>query len=90
MNVGGYNKEPDWVKIGPSLLVASSLVLAIRTAKWAANEGSTSSSVEWDAEVERSIKIAHRVLSSLLARSPHLFAQKNVPWYQPSEDGSPK
>jgi hypothetical protein len=23
MEVGGYNKEPDWVKIGPSLLVAA-------------------------------------------------------------------
>jgi hypothetical protein len=41
MEVGGYNKEPDWVKIGPSLLVAASLVIAIRTAKWAANECST-------------------------------------------------
>jgi hypothetical protein len=86
MEVGGYNKEPDWVKIGPSLLVAASLVLAIRTAKWTNQDTGTASSPEWDVEVERSIKIAHRVLSSLLARSPHLFAQKNVPWYQPSDE----
>jgi hypothetical protein len=86
MEVGGYNKEPDWVKIGPSLLVAASLVLAIRTSKWGANECSTASSVEWDAEVERSIKVAHRVLSSLLAKSSYLFAQKNVPRYQPSDE----
>src|ERR1700733_15258413 len=33
MEVGGYNKEPDWVKIGPSLLVAASLVLAIPHSK---------------------------------------------------------
>jgi hypothetical protein len=34
-----------------------------------------STSPEWDAEVEHSIKIAQRVLSHLLAMSPQLFPQ---------------
>jgi hypothetical protein len=32
--VGGYRREVDSQKLGPALLIASSLVLAIRTAKW--------------------------------------------------------
>ena len=36
LEVGGYNDRPDWPKLGPSLLIASALILAIRTAKWPA------------------------------------------------------
>jgi len=32
--VGGHRREVDYQKLGPSLLIASSLVLAIRTARW--------------------------------------------------------
>jgi len=32
--VGGYRREVDYQKLGPVLLIASSLVLAIRTARW--------------------------------------------------------
>jgi hypothetical protein len=90
MQVGGHNQEPDWIKLGPSLVVAASLVLAIRTAKWNTNQCATTSAPEWDAEVDRSIQIARRVLSHLLAKCPHLFPSKNVPWYQPSDDDAPK
>lgn len=31
--VGGVRKEVDYQKMGPALLIASSLVLAIRTAR---------------------------------------------------------
>jgi hypothetical protein len=90
MDVSGYNKQPDWVKLGPSLLVAASMVLAIRTAGWNVQQCETGSSPEWDVEVERSIKIAHRVLSNLLAKSAYLFPSKDVPWYQPSDENAPK
>ena len=30
--IGGYRREVDYQKLGPALLIASSLVLAIRTA----------------------------------------------------------
>ena len=34
MRVGGVRREVDQQKLGPALLIASSLVLAIRTARW--------------------------------------------------------
>jgi hypothetical protein len=33
LDIGGYDQKPDWPKLGPSLLIASCLILAIRTAK---------------------------------------------------------
>jgi hypothetical protein len=32
-SVGGHRREVDYQKLGPALLIASSLVLAIRTAR---------------------------------------------------------
>ncbi len=90
MQVGGVHKRLDHPRLGPSLLIASSLVLAIRTARWPREAVNTASQPEWDAEVEHSVQIATRVLSYLLSRSPGLFQQKDVPWYQPTEDDSPK
>jgi hypothetical protein len=34
MRIGGVRREVDQQKLGPALLIASSLVLAIRTARW--------------------------------------------------------
>ena len=31
--IGGYHEDIDWPKLGPSLLIASCLIVAIRTAK---------------------------------------------------------
>ncbi len=36
MQVIGHDKKPDWPKLGPSLMIATALVVAIRTAKWVA------------------------------------------------------
>jgi hypothetical protein len=87
MQIGGYNKRPDWVKLGPSLLIASCIILAIRTAKWAARNGSgTASDRDLEVEIDHSIHLADRVLSALLTRKENLFPSKDVPWYMPSED----
>ena len=90
MEVSGYNKQVDFAKLGSTLVIASSLVLAIRTAKWPRHTVATASSPEWDAEVGHSVEIAKRVLSHLMSHSPSFFQQKDVPWYQPSDDESPK
>jgi hypothetical protein len=90
MQSGGTTKEVDFAKLGPTLVIASSLVLALRTAKWSRFQESTASSPEWDAEVDHSIAIAKKVLSRLVSKSPSMFRQKDVPWYQASEDDSPK
>jgi hypothetical protein len=90
MQVGGVHRQVDFARLGPTLVIASSLVLAIRTARWPRDAETTASQTEWDAEVEHSVRIANRVLSYLLAKSPGLFPQRDVPWYQPGEDEGPK
>ena len=90
MEIAGYKKEVDLSRIGPTLVIASSLILAIRTAKWPRIVVETASTPDWDAEVEQSIKMAHQILAHLISKSPFLFPCKDVPWYQPSEDESPR
>ena len=36
MKVVGNERRPDWPKLGPSIIIATALIVAIRTAKWAA------------------------------------------------------
>jgi hypothetical protein len=36
LDIGGFEQRPDWPKMGPSLLIGTCLILAIRTAKWPA------------------------------------------------------
>jgi hypothetical protein len=49
--VGGYRREVDYQKLGPALLIASSLVLAIRTARWDVTHSDGLANVEWEKEV---------------------------------------
>lgn len=90
MEIAGYKKEVDLSNMGPTLVIASSLILAIRTAKWPRVTVDTASQPEWEAEVEQSIRMAHRIFAHLISKSPFLFPQKDVPWYVPSEDESPR
>lgn len=88
--VGGYRRAVDHQKLGPAVLIASSLVLAIRTARWSPTHSDGLAHVEWDKEVEHSVRIAKIVLSHLTARCPELFQMKEVPWYvaAPKPDAS--
>ena len=52
MEVGGYNDVPDWPKMGPSLLIATALIVAIRTAKWSATIDARNSNCELDKEID--------------------------------------
>jgi hypothetical protein len=90
MKIAGYRKEPDLSKMGPTMIIASSLILAIRTAKWPCIELDMASNREWDVEVEQSVRMARYVMSHLLAKASFLFVHKDVPWYEPSEDESPR
>ncbi|MDX6456684.1 MAG: hypothetical protein QOE55_381 [Acidobacteriaceae bacterium] len=89
-SVGGNRREVDYQKLGPALLIASSLVLAIRTARWSPTHSDGLAHVEWDTEVEHSVRIAKIVLSHLTARSPELFQMKEVPWYVATDEEVPK
>jgi hypothetical protein len=89
-NVGGHRRDVDYQKLGPALLIASSLLLAIRTARWSPTHSDSLAHVEWDTEVEHSVRIAKIVLSHLTARSPELFQMKEVPWYVATDEKVPK
>lgn len=89
-NVGGYRREVDYEKLGPALLIASSLVLAIRTARRAPMHSDGLANVEWEKEVEHSVRIAKIVLSHSTSRYPDLFQSKDVAWYVTTDEEMPK
>ena len=77
LDIGGCEQRPDWPKLGPSLLIATCLILPIRTAKWPPrSNGGTASDRELDVEVEHAIHLAGRVLSHLVGHDQsHLSAE---------------
>jgi hypothetical protein len=64
MEVGGYNDVPDWPKMGPSLLIATCLIVAIRTAKWSAKHDAVTSDVELEKEISYAAHVSRRVFSN--------------------------
>ena len=90
LEVGGYHDSPDWPKLGPSLLIATCVILAIRTAKWPARFDEKLSHQELDHEIGYAAGLASRVLSRLMAKKEGIFRQKKVPWYQPDGEDAPK
>ena len=90
LEVGGYHDHPDWPKMGLSLLIATCLILAIRTAKWPANFDEKFSDAGMDKEIDYAAHLAGRVLSVLMHRHETIFPSKNVPWYQANDEDVPK
>lgn len=90
LNIGGYEERPDWPKMGPSLLIGTCMILAIRTAKWPATWSATTSSMELEAEIEYAAHLANRVLCLLVGRHEAIFPRRKEPWYQATDDDNPK
>jgi hypothetical protein len=90
LEVGGHHERPDWPKLGPSLLIATCLILAIRTAKWPPARTDMTSNPELDKEIDYAAYQADRVLSHLITHFECLFPQKKVPWYMPDDEDIPK
>ena len=88
--VGGYNDHPDWPKLGPSLLIASALILAVRTAKWPADRDANFSNHALQNEIDFAIGLANSVLSTLLCAKAMMFPHRREPWYPPDDEDSPK
>lgn len=88
--IGGFRKEVEQERLGPTLAIAASLVLGIRTAKWPVTHSEGLSDAEWDKEIENSVRIARTVLSHLTTRHPELFRSREVPWYVATEEDMPK
>jgi hypothetical protein len=95
MRVTGYERKTDWPKLGPSLLIATALIVAIRTAKWTAKGvGDAKLSdvdVDLDREVSYAVRISIRVMHELVRRHASLFPQKLEPTFEGgSEEDSPR
>jgi hypothetical protein len=90
LEVGGYNTEPNWPKMGPSMLIATCLILAIRTAKWPVIWHETASNTNLDSEIEYAHRLAARVFSTLMAKHPAMFPSRQKPWYQPDDEDNSK
>jgi hypothetical protein len=91
MEIAGSRREVDLSRMGPMLVIASSLILAIRTARWprasveSASDGQSNvpsneqSDAQWEAEVEQAVRMAHRIFAHLVNKSPFLFQYKDAP-----------
>ncbi|HWC18067.1 MAG TPA: hypothetical protein VG498_13690 [Terriglobales bacterium] len=89
MEIGGYKDVPDWPKIGPSLLIATALIVAIRTAKWSAAIEVRNSNSELDKEIAYAANVAQRVLSALTSSHPSIFPSKKTAVVSTDERRSP-
>ena len=79
LNIGGYEDRPDWPKMGPSLLIATCLILAIRTAKWPSRSSdSTASNVDLEKEIEHAAYLAGRVFARLVAETSQHLSERET------------
>jgi hypothetical protein len=70
--------------MGPSLLIASCLILAVSTARWpTSSSGGTAGDRDLEAEIEYAINVASRVLSHLVSHRQSMFPHKQEPWFVP-------
>ncbi|AFL88215.1 hypothetical protein Terro_1926 [Terriglobus roseus DSM 18391] len=90
MEIGGYNKHVDLSKLGTSVLVGACVILAIRTARKVIHDHPTASDRDLEAEVDTSIRLAHRVMKHMVSKHATLFPSKDVPWYLPADEDHPK
>jgi hypothetical protein len=95
MNVVGHERKPDWPKLGPSIIIATALIVAIRTAKWAAtasgDAGVSDVDVALDKEVGFAARISIRVMHELLRKHASLFPQTKEPIFEAgSDDDNPQ
>jgi hypothetical protein len=90
LDIGGYDDRPDWPKMGPSLLIATCLILAIRTARWPSCSNSTASEYDLDQEIDHAAYLAGRVFARLVASHPSIFPNVKQPWYQANDEDLPK
>ena len=90
LDVGGFTQKPDWPRLGPALLIASSLILAIRTARWPVRDAGTHSTPELDREIEYAVRLAGTVLAALVAHHESFFPQRKEPRFVPNDDDVPR
>ena len=90
LDIGGFEQRPDWPKMGPSLLIGTCLILAIRTAKGPAILDERCSEMDLDREIAYAVQLAGRVLAALARRHESIFPSRMDTWYKATDDDSPK
>jgi len=90
LEIGGTTDRPDWPKLGPSLLIATCLIVAIRTARWPPVADPGLSGRELDQEIEFAGHLASRVLARLMRTHEVMFPQRKEPWYKPDGRDQPE
>ena len=89
MKVTGYEQRPDFSRMGPTLLIASALILAIRTARWPSTLDEKLVSPELDQEIDYAVLLASRTLAHLLKQKESMFPGRREPRYTPDDDENP-
>lgn len=81
----GTNWKTDWPKLGPSILIATALVVAIRTSKWVAKAPRDARLADVDMELDNEVAFAarmvHRIMTELTRRKPDIFPGQHVAAY---------
>ena len=76
--------------MGPSLLIATCLIVAIRTAKWPARWPARSDAKlcdqEMNEEIEFAAYVANRVMMLLMTKFESIFPQHKEPWYRANDE----
>lgn len=81
VDIGGYNREIDFERLGRVMVIGAYLILAIRTAKRAAIRHPTASDPELASEVDYAVHLAGRIISHATSSHKGMFRKKDVPWY---------
>lgn len=71
-------------------MVAASVILAIRTAKWNSTIDEGLHNRDWEQEIDRALRMARNVIDAATAKWPENFHRNDVPWYDPEDAESPK
>jgi hypothetical protein len=86
----GTQWKIDWPKMGPSILIATALIVAIRTAKWAAKAASDPLISDVDNDLDREVsyaaRITIRVMHELMKKHESLFPGKREPIFDGIHD----
>ena len=90
LEVGGHETRQDWPKLGPSLLIATALILAIRTARWTPHLDTAERQCDLDQEIEFAAHVSGRILAALVKKWPTLYPRTRQPWYKATEEEQPQ
>ena len=87
----GTQWKTDLPKMGPSILIATALIVAIRTSKWAAKAAGDPLCSNVDGDLDREVSYAAnitiRVMHELMKKHEGLFPGKKEPIFDGTHDG---